>query len=79
VSENWRRQALCAEIDPELWFPDKGDAGAAAIARRICHQCPVMAECREEGLAYGYRDGIWGGLSGKERDALRRDRKKAAA
>lgn len=65
---NWRDQGLCAEVDPELWFPEKG--GSAAPAKRICRQCPVRAEC----LAYALDNhewwGVWGGLTYRERLAI---------
>ena len=33
----------CAQADPELFFPRKGDS--VAPARRICASCPVLSEC----------------------------------
>jgi WhiB family redox-sensing transcriptional regulator len=62
---DWRDEALCAYIDPDLWFPSQGGLGAAA--RRICGQCPVRAECLEDALSHHDMYGIWGGLSYKER------------
>ena len=37
----WMGAALCAETDPELFFPDKGHARGA---KRVCRACPVTAE-----------------------------------
>jgi len=65
----WTRDALCAQVDPELWFPDKG--GSTRPAKRICRDCPVLAECRDYALARGDLDGVWGGLSERERRRLR--------
>lgn len=61
----WREDALCRQVDPELWFPDKG--GVAESAKRICHECPVKSECLTQALAMDERIGVWGGLSGKNR------------
>jgi hypothetical protein len=63
-------QALCAQTDPEIFFPEKG--GSTIDARKICVECPVRNDCLLEALANDYADGIWGGLSPKERQALKR-------
>jgi WhiB family redox-sensing transcriptional regulator len=76
---NWHQRALCAEIDPELWFPDKGDSKSSATAKHLCQLCPVKAECLEEALTEGRDFGVWGGTTERERRALRRNMKEAAA
>ena len=68
--ESWRQEALCAETDPEAFFPEKG--GSTREAKRICSGCEVRAECLEYALANDARFGIWGGLSERERRRLRR-------
>jgi WhiB family transcriptional regulator, redox-sensing transcriptional regulator len=65
---------LCCEVDPEVFFPDRGDAVGSATAKRICGRCPIMAACREHNL--DERFGIWGGLSEKQRRKLRKKRRK---
>ena len=67
---SWQDRALCAETDPEAFFPEKG--GSTREAKKICVQCPVRAECLEYALANDERFGIWGGLSERERRRLRR-------
>ena len=66
----WQEQALCAETDPEAFFPEKG--GSTREAKKICTGCEVKAECLEYALANDERFGIWGGLSERERRRLRR-------
>ncbi|MEW1638606.1 WhiB family transcriptional regulator [Streptomyces sp. NPDC093801] len=66
----WESQALCAETDPEEFFPEKG--GTTRAARTVCMACEVRDECLEAALARRERFGIWGGLSERERLALRR-------
>ncbi|WP_424945202.1 WhiB family transcriptional regulator [Canibacter zhoujuaniae] len=66
----WQADALCAQTDPEAFFPEKG--GSTREAKRICEQCEVRAECLEYALANDERFGIWGGLSERERRKLRR-------
>ena len=68
--ESWRLDGLCAETDPEAFFPEKG--GSTREAKRICSGCEVRAECLEYALANDERFGIWGGLSERERRRLRR-------
>ena len=35
--------ALCAETDPEIFFPEKGQPARAALA--VCARCPVRELC----------------------------------
>jgi WhiB family redox-sensing transcriptional regulator len=67
--EDWRDSALCAEVDPEAFFPEKG--GSARLAKGVCRNCLVKAECLKSALANDERFGIWGGLSDRERRRLR--------
>ena len=67
----WQDRALCAQTDPEAFFPEKG--GSTREAKRICVECEVRAECLEYALLNDERFGIWGGLSERERRRLRRD------
>jgi WhiB family transcriptional regulator, redox-sensing transcriptional regulator len=75
-AEPWRDQGLCAQVDPELWFPEKG--GTPEPAKRICAACPVLTECREYALVNVELYGVWGGLSDKERRRMRRQKTAAA-
>jgi WhiB family redox-sensing transcriptional regulator len=68
--EGWQERALCAQTDPEAFFPEKG--GSTREAKRICSGCEVRAECLDYALAQDERFGIWGGLSERERRRLRR-------
>jgi WhiB family redox-sensing transcriptional regulator len=67
---SWQERALCAQTDPEAFFPEKG--GSTREAKRICVGCDVRAECLEYALANDERFGIWGGLSERERRRLKR-------
>lgn len=64
----WQSYALCAEVDPELFFPEKGVS--AATARKICFACPVRTECLDWAISNGETSGVWGGLSERERRGL---------
>ncbi|NMO02036.1 WhiB family transcriptional regulator [Gordonia sp. TBRC 11910] len=70
VEEQWQERALCAQTDPEAFFPEKG--GSTREAKRICQGCEVKPECLEFALHNDERFGIWGGLSERERRRLKR-------
>jgi len=67
---SWQADSLCAQTDPEAFFPEKG--GSTRDAKKICASCDVRAQCLEYALANDERFGIWGGLSERERRKLRR-------
>jgi WhiB family redox-sensing transcriptional regulator len=66
----WQEQALCAQTDPEAFFPEKG--GSTREAKRVCGRCDVRGDCLSFALAHDERFGIWGGLSERERRRLKR-------
>jgi len=68
--QEWQERALCAQTDPEAFFPEKG--GSTREAKRICQGCEVRSECLEYALAHDERFGIWGGLSERERRKLKK-------
>lgn len=65
--------AACEKHDPEMWFPfkrgpnDRAYFRAVEEAKAICQTCPVRAECLAVALEEDHRDGIWGGLTERER------------
>ena len=69
-ADQWQDKALCAQTDPEAFFPEKG--GSTREAKKICLGCEVRHECLEYALAHDERFGIWGGLSERERRRLKR-------
>jgi WhiB family redox-sensing transcriptional regulator len=66
----WQERALCAQTDPEAFFPEKG--GSTREAKRVCMSCEVRAECLDYALAKDERFGIWGGLSERERRRVKK-------
>jgi len=72
----WMQDAACKGMDPNLFIPDRGSAGCNAdvmAAKAVCRECPVRQECLEYGLME--KQGVWGGLSERERRILRRRRR----
>ena len=78
---SWIYDSACANYDPELWFPPRDRnlyMKIATQAKDICFgrngyaPCPVRLECLKEAMANEEEHGIWGGLSHRERNALKR-------
>lgn len=69
----WQRQANCLGVDPDLFYPERG--GSTREAKEVCRQCVVREDCLEYAINNGERNGIWGGLSERERRRIRRHRK----
>jgi WhiB family redox-sensing transcriptional regulator len=66
----WQADSLCAQTDPEAFFPEKG--GSTREAKKICTSCEVRSRCLEYALENDERFGIWGGMSERERRKLRK-------
>jgi WhiB family redox-sensing transcriptional regulator len=66
----WMADALCAQTDPDAFFPERGESPRPAKA--VCLTCPVCEDCLAYALEHGERFGVWGGTSERERRALRR-------
>ncbi|WP_425604932.1 WhiB family transcriptional regulator [Actinomycetospora termitidis] len=65
----WHRDALCAQADPEAFFPEKG--GSPAEAKQVCRRCPVREQCLTDAIAHDERFGVWGGVgTRKQRQTL---------
>lgn len=60
--------ALCAQTDPEAFFPEKGET--PTTAKQICTTCPLQRQCLQYALTTGQDYGIWGGTTRNERRAL---------
>lgn len=68
----WADEAVCAQTDPEAFFPEKG--GSSRQAKAICRRCEVRRECLSYALEHDIRFGIWGATSERERRTMRRTR-----
>lgn len=68
----WQAKALCAQVDPDAFFPEKG--GSVKAAKKACGRCEVTQECLDFALENDIRDGVWGGKTVNERRALIRRR-----
>jgi len=70
----WQHGALCAQISPEPFFPERG--GSTKDAKKICDLCEVKEECLEYALENKQRYGIWGGKSERQLRKILKQREK---
>jgi hypothetical protein len=76
--KHWRAWASCAEVDPEMWYPEIGDMGGGNrwtprnAAKTICHDCAVRVECLADCLRAGITEGTWGGIPAGTRRGIQR-------
>jgi WhiB family transcriptional regulator, redox-sensing transcriptional regulator len=77
IDEFWRMDALCAQTDPDLFFPEVGERNPAAKA--VCGRCAVRQQCLAVALDNREPYGIWGGLSADERKRFRAQRNRDAS
>jgi hypothetical protein len=73
----WTDDALCAQVDNDLFFPEKG--GSPQGAKNVCGQCPVRSQCLRYALENNEAFGIWGGLSARERRRITRQQDRGGA
>jgi WhiB family redox-sensing transcriptional regulator len=66
VIGEWRKDAACQRIDPEIMYPSH-DTMAIRAAKDVCRACPVVDACLAEALARGETEGVWGGMTPEER------------
>ena len=65
----WQKEAVCAQTDPEIFYPEGNTTTKQAKA--ICKTCPVSLECLEYALKRTEVYGIWGGTTATERQRMR--------
>jgi WhiB family redox-sensing transcriptional regulator len=72
---DWRLEAACATVDPELFFPEPGQIPQMAAAKALCAGCAVRGPCLEAALhgpqAHQDHTGIFAGTTASDRVRLR--------
>lgn len=66
-------QAPPCENFPDAFFPDYSLPGSMMLnnmAKSLCAQCPIKAQCAEYGIRWESQ-GIYGGISPRERQQMR--------
>lgn len=67
----------CVGISPEFFFPE--ELTGVNQAKRICRGCTVRRECLEYALTHREREGVWGGMSERERQRISLSRRTRSA
>lgn len=82
TSGDWRYESACLDKPPEWFWPEpvngKLNMDAYDRARTVCSGCPVREDCLTYAIEHREKQGMWGGLSPRERSRERRDRRAAA-
>ncbi len=65
MDTDWMDRGLCRSYPPETFFPS--DGVGVEVAKRICAECPVKAECLDHALDNRIDHGVWGGTSERQR------------
>lgn len=65
ADRSWRKLSACASNGAPFF-----DGHRVAEAKAVCATCTVSAQCLSFALANEIKDGVWGGLTAKERKAL---------
>lgn len=68
--QEWRKEALCIDQSPDLFFPEIREPNHPA--KRICEMCAVRFDCLQYAIDTNQQFGIWGGTVEKERKTLQR-------
>lgn len=72
----------CRGMPTDWWFPEFATKGSNELferARKICMSCRVRKECLEFAIQHPSLQGMWGGLSPRQRRDERRKQEYAKA
>lgn len=80
---DWRERAACLNVDLAVFFPHRpsripAERERLETARAVCDGCPVWEQCLEAMLAIPAtydRDGVFAGLTARERSDLSKDQR----
>jgi hypothetical protein len=68
---SWQSKGRCRDHPAELFFPEEESRRRRRLleeqAKRICHDCPVLAQCRTHALKTPEAYGVWGAMTAAER------------
>ena len=71
----WKQRGNCAGMDPGKFFPPQGTSSKAVrlLILETCSYCPVREDCLQYAIETGEDEGIWGGMTARDRRPLRRE------
>ncbi|MDH3425153.1 MAG: WhiB family transcriptional regulator [Acidimicrobiia bacterium] len=69
---HWRDRAACRGAVSDVFFPTSEDVGLISAAKEMCAACPVQETCLSYAVETNQTEGIWGGLTARQRRRIRR-------
>jgi WhiB family redox-sensing transcriptional regulator len=79
----WDPRRNCADVDPDVMFPERGGGEAVEKAIQVCSGCPFKTRCHEWAVETAQVSGVWGGVNQHQRSreiyARRRSRPSGSA
>jgi WhiB family redox-sensing transcriptional regulator len=73
LGQEWRELAACAGREDDLFFPtNEAETAIVRAAKAVCEACRVQADCLAYAMETGQTEGIWGGMTSRERRVVRR-------
>lgn len=68
----WQLNAACRGLPASIFYPSDGERGSRRLrrelyAKRICAECPVIADCLRHAINWPETHGIWGATTPPER------------
>jgi WhiB family redox-sensing transcriptional regulator len=76
MSLAWQAFARCRGVPAEVFYPITDEE--AEQPKAICGLCPVREACLEYAISAREKEGVWGGLTERERRRLVRRRRRSA-
>lgn len=73
LDHNWREDANCKGLDPNLFHAARGESTKEALA--VCAGCLVVEQCLHYAMSNSIKVGVWGGTTERQRRAMRREMK----
>jgi WhiB family redox-sensing transcriptional regulator len=71
LSGGWAVRGNCLSVNPDLMYPGRGEDETPAKA--VCIGCPVKDECLVNAVRTNEKEGVLGGMSGRERRTLKKE------
>lgn len=80
MDTSWQERGSCRKVNPEWFYPGRGQNDYVRAAKSVCAGCPVIDTCLDFAMkTEPINDwGVWGGTTEGERTRLRRMNRRAA-
>ena len=82
MERDWMQHAACRGMNPDIFYPERGDMHSYRLATQTCQTCTVQHDCATYGLQLDEQHltpGIFGGMSQRERRKLRAANRRSSA